>query len=118
MNGFKDFDGKIELDWILTSEKLPLQEEKYEGWNVVTDVLILVVNEENFNEDPGFVQIQFERTEARGRWIWMDGTPYPECHAKNIRYWCYPPNYLTKQLLEFESNCPKFIWNEEHGVNS
>ena len=98
------FNGKLELNWISISEKLPLSEFKNGEWSMITDVFILIVNEEDLNKDPELVQIQFSKDiNGNIEWQWDDGTTYPECHIKNIKYWCYPPTYMTKDIIKFKS---------------
>jgi hypothetical protein len=82
---------------------MPLDEYKNESrnWGLITDVFILIVDENELNEDPSIVQIEFLLdSEGIGKWCWPGGGEYVECHAKNIKYWADVPIYEVKSVIK------------------
>jgi len=98
-----DFNGKLEMEWIPVTEKLPLEEYDTNDIGMIAYVLVLIVDPDDF-EDPTVVSLVYQSTAepAETGWYWTAGNPYPESHAKNIRYWTYHPHYETKNILDYE----------------
>lgn len=100
------FNGRLNIEWIPVTERMPLDEyDDNTRRMMVAHVLVLVVDTEDWNDDPAVVDIMYEcrdKNEKWKGWLWQPGDPYPEVHAKNIRYWCYHPAYLTRDILEYE----------------
>jgi hypothetical protein len=98
------FDKNLLLNWIHVDDALPLDNHIINDkcpWGLLTNVFVLILDEEDLNYEPTIVQIgyllDFDKV---GKWVWCDGSPYPECHAKNIKYWAKVPNYTFKSVLE------------------
>lgn len=98
------FNGAIEVEWIDINDREPLEEGKFNEWNcgIVASCFVLINDEEDRNDDPSLVQIEFLRDhDGSGQWQFVCGTPYHECHAKNIRYWCYVPEYYKHSVEDY-----------------
>ena len=100
-----EFNGKLELDWISVDDRLPLDEYPESKYGLIADVLILINNEDDPNEDVAIVNIQYQNTDKK--WVWFTGEEYPNCHVKNIKYWCYPPYYTNKSVTNYDKSRTK-----------
>lgn len=93
-----EFNGKLELEWIHVDEALPLDHHKEKN-QLIIDVFVLIVDEKDPNEDVCLVHVEYQH---ENKWTFLSGDPYPECHAKNIRYWCNPPNYTNRSVINYD----------------
>ncbi len=98
------FTGRLDIEWISVNDKMPLDEFADQDIAMIASVFALIVNPEDHDEDPTVVDLSYEvsRDKKTAEWRFHSGEEYPMCHANNIRYWCYPPYYKTKQILQFE----------------
>lgn len=108
MSRLVTFDGRLNVKWYRPEDKMPLddhfKEFPHEGaCGIITDVLVLINNEEDLNEEPVIVQLQFlVDHEGTSSWCFFSGEPYHECHAKNIKFWAEVPDYDQFTIQEFE----------------
>jgi hypothetical protein len=100
----KKFNWSFEAEWHNVNDRLPLDRFKLGGkgeWGMITSVLVLILDEEDLNDDPSIVSLEFcldhDGTE---RWCFHGGEAYHECHTKNIKYWCDEPDYTFESVMK------------------
>lgn len=91
------FSTELTINWISVIDALPLDKYKSNGsvdFGIITDVLVLIHDETEPNDEPEIVQVYFLLdNDGTEKWTWASGDDYPECHAKNIKYWAELPRY-------------------------
>ena len=89
------FSTTMTLNWISIADALPLDEYKDKSdFGILTDVLVLIHNEEEPNDEVSIVQIYFLLdNDSTEKWTWANGEEYHDCHAQNIKYWAEVPTY-------------------------
>jgi hypothetical protein len=102
----KEFNGKLEVEWISVDDAMPLDEHfkefPHEGvCGIITEVFILINDEEDLNDDPSVVMIEFlVDHDGKSSWCWGGGALYPEFHADNIKFWADVPTYTKRSMLK------------------
>jgi hypothetical protein len=105
------FNGFFEVQWIRPEDKMPLDDffESYPGnrgkWGIITDVMVLINDEEDPNDDPTIVQLQYlVDNDGTGHWNFLGGESYHECHAANIKFWAEIPDYEKSTVEDYNAD--------------